>query len=345
MKLTKTTQVLGLVAILLAALSVYNYSQTGAKKEIRGAGNLFLADLEGTINEVRQIQLSGSEVTTTLRFDGKIWRIAERSNYPANPAYVQGLLSGLKGARRIEPKTSNPDYFDRLGLIENGLDVTVSNESGENLATLKAGDQFFSPAGGGITTFVLDQAASRAWTVSGLPQLSSFPAYWLAPEVVGISPLRVKSFEISFGDGQVWSAARSDLDGTNFVITPAGPVGVNPIKLQGVAFALNEVLLEDVTDMDALTPFLVASATYQTFDGLIITLEFYENDGTIWTTFAAEYNEEILLSADTPSVLLDAPMDGAVEAATLNALWDGRAFLISIEKISVILTRLEDMAG
>ncbi len=345
MKLATTTQVLGLLAALLAALSVYNYSQTGANKEIRGAGDLFLADLEGTINEVRQIQLSGSEVTTTLMFDGKIWRIAERSNYPANPAYVQGLLSGLKGARRDEPKTSNPEYFYRLGLIENGLDVTVSNESGESLAVLRAGDQFFSPSGGGITTFVLDKAASRAWTVSGLPQLSPFPAYWLVPEVVGISPFRVKSFEVSFGDGQIWSAARPGLDGANFVLNPSGPGGVNPLTLQGVAFSLNEILLEDVTDVDALTLFLVASATYQTFDGLTITLEFFENDGTIWTTFAAEYNEETLLSSDTPSVLLDAPMDGEAEAVTLNALWDGRAFLISIEKISVILTRRENLAG
>jgi len=42
---------------------------------------------------------------------------------------------------------------------------------------------------------------------------------------------------------------------------------------------------------------------------------------------------------------MDAPRDGAVEAETLNALWEGRAFLIPIEKISVILTRWENLTG
>ena len=149
MKLDKNTQILGGIAFVLTVLSVFHYSQNNSEKEINGSGESFLVGLEKSITEARNISLSGSEATSTLTFDGTIWRIAERSNYPANHAYVQGLLSGLIQAQRVEPKTNNPDYYDRFGLDEGAMNIQVRSENGDTLAALTAGDQFFSPSGGG----------------------------------------------------------------------------------------------------------------------------------------------------------------------------------------------------
>ena len=338
----RTTKLLGLVAVLLLAVTVRVFIQENETRKIAGAGEAFLPELTGQMERVHEISLIGADAATTLIFDGQAWGIAERANYPANPVKVQGLLNGLRRAARVEPKTAKPEYFERLGLTGRAVDISVSDEAGQTLAALKAGDQFLSPSGGGIMTFVLDRAQERAWIIFELPQITPYPVFWLKPDVVAISPIRIKSVEVVFGDGQAWSITRPDQTEQDFALSdqPAG----NPQALREVVYALDQVFLQDVAEVEGMELFRVATATYRTFDGLTVTLTFFDHEGMIWTTFEAAYDEEVLLGDDTPAVLRGAPRDGAGEAANLNALWQGRAFLIPIEKISQILKPRADLA-
>lgn len=332
----KLTLFLGVIAVALVALSVYVFLRENQTRKIPGAGETFLPELTGQVERVREISLVGADAATTLIFDAGVWGVAERANYPANPAKVQGLLSGLKRAERVEPKTAKPEYFERLGLAGQAIDILLLDDGGQTLGGLKAGDQFLSPSGGGIMTFVLDRVQGRAWIIFGLPQITPNPVFWLNPEVLAISPIRMKSVEVVFGDGQGWSITRPAQAEQNFIL-PDQPAA-NPQALREVAYALDQVFLQDVTAVEGMDLFQVATATYLTFDGLTVTLTFFDHEGIIWTTFEASYDEEVLLRDDTPAVLRGAPRDGAGEAANLNALWQGRAFQIPIEKISQILT-------
>ena len=341
MNQTKLTWGLGAVAGLLLGLSVYSLIEGEKEKISNISGGVVLEGLTENISDVNQVTLTSAEDTTTLVFDGAGWNVAERANYPANAALVQALLSGLKQSERLVAKTNQPKYLERLGLTDRAVIITLVDEGANELATLKTGDQFLAAGGGGITTFAWDQRDQRVWTVSSLPQISQNPAYWLQTHIIGLSPFRIKRIDIEITGGPSWSVFSAAPDAQVYSLDGLGSELVNQENAGIIAFALTEISLMDVALMTERELFRVASASYHTFDGLIVTLVFYEREGEIWTTLEARYDESVLLSDDTPMIMPDAPLDGAAEAEGLNALWQGRVFLITVTKIAEILQSRE----
>ncbi len=343
MSLTRLTWTLGILAGFLLGFSIYFLVE---QEKVRGPdlpGGVLLEGLAENITNVSQITLAGNEETTTLNHDGTSWKVAEKAGYPANGSFVQGLLSGLKQSERLDPKTNKPKYLERLGLGKSAVIITLMGEKSNILAVLTTGDQFLAPGGGGIITFAWDERDQRVWTVSSLPQISSNPAFWLRQEVIRLSTLRIKSVDIEVTGGPAWSVSKSSPEAQLFSLGASGPEQVNQPNARAIAYALAQILLLDVAQQDELELFRVASATYRTFDGLGVTLTFYEYEGEIWTTFEARYDENVLLGDETPPVMMDAPPDGAAEAESMNALWRGRAFLITVTKIAEILQSQETL--
>lgn len=343
MSLTRLTWTLGILASLLLGFSIYFLVEQEKVRVSDLPGGVLLEGLAENITNVSQIILTGREETTTLNHDGTSWKVAERSVYPANASFIQGLLSGLKQSERLDPKTDKPKYLERLGLGERAVTITLVGEENNKLAALTTGDQFLAPGGGGIITFAWDERDQRVWTVSSLPQISSNPAFWLRQEVISLSTFRIKSVDIEITGGPSWSVSKPSPDAQLFSLDTSGPEAVNQPNARAIAYALAQISLLDVAQLDELELFRVASATYRTFDGLDVTLTFYEHEGEIWTTFEARYDENVLLSDETPSVMMDAPPDGAAEAESMNALWQGRTFLITVTKIAEILQSRETL--
>jgi len=343
MKLSRETWVLGIIAAVLVGLSVYFTLEAQKLSPKQVETGPVLGGLAETISGVETITISGQEETTTLTFDGTIWRVAERSGYPANASFVQGLLNGMKQSEKLDPKTNKEKYLDRLGLGEMAETITLKGKADQPIVSLKVGDQFLAPGGGGIITFAWDEQDRRAWTISSLPQITANPAFWLRRKVLRLSTYRIKSVAIGITGGASWSLSRTDPADPLFSLGNTGPGGVKQTIAKKVAYALAEVDLLDLAEREGMEIFQVATATYSTFDGLSIRLTFFEREGEIWTTLEAAYDEGILLAEDTPAVMPDAPLDGQAEADGLNVLWRGRAYLIPVTKIAEILQSEESL--
>jgi len=337
MKISKQTWVLGAIAVVLLGLSVNFTLEAEKERPSNIKGGLIVEGLANQIAGVSEIAIKGGDQATTLNFDGNVWRVAERSGYPANASFVQGLLTGLKQSERLDPKTDKAKYLDRLGLGEQAVILSLKGTTGQEMAKLTLGDQFLAPGGGGIITFAWDQRDARVWTISSLPQITTNPAFWLRQEALGLSTFRIKAVAIEITGGASWSLSRTDPGDPLFSLGAFGPEAVNQTNARGVAFAVAEVALLEVADREGMELFQVATATYKTFDGLSVRLTFFEREGEIWTTLEASYDEQVLLEEDTPSVMPDAPPDGRAEADAMNALWQGRVFLIPVTKIAEIL--------
>ena len=53
-----------------------------------------------------------------LTRDDETWRLAEKAGHRANVPKVRELLLKLSRAKLLEEKTSNPEYYKRLGVDE-----------------------------------------------------------------------------------------------------------------------------------------------------------------------------------------------------------------------------------
>lgn len=342
MTFQRTTKILFAVAVLVSGAVGYLLNKDYSKgPALEGVGDKVFPNLETQLEAIDEFRLSGPEGATTLKRVDDRWVVVERNNFPAREGFVSDLLLGLAGAEKFNPRTAEEKFYSRLGLVDRYIEISALAQNQE-IALIKTGDQFYSPTGEGVMTFSFDPATNRAWTLSGLPEVSLDPSSWLAPDLLAIPETRLKRLEVIIGDNPAWVVSKETPFSPGFFLE--GPNGnlANLRAVNDAGMGATDLYFDDVQDREGLALFKVAEARYQTFDGLTVTMEFFDQDGLILTSLAASYDENALLSPDTPSVLPDVPADGAGEAAALNRIWQGRVFQIPLQKLAAILKFREE---
>jgi hypothetical protein len=99
------------VAVAVAAVVAQRDTST-----VAGAGEPLFPALLDNINDVTTIEGVGRGETFTLVRDGDRWVVSEKHRFPADQQNARQLILGTARLTRIEPKTSNPDLYARIGL-------------------------------------------------------------------------------------------------------------------------------------------------------------------------------------------------------------------------------------
>ena len=111
------------IAVALVALAIV--TQRGDDSgSIAGAsaGELLLPELASRFDDVARIEITGAgreRLVSLNRMDNSMdtgWTVAEQDGYPASAAAINGLLIALAEARIVEEKTSDPNFYSRLGV-------------------------------------------------------------------------------------------------------------------------------------------------------------------------------------------------------------------------------------
>ncbi len=111
----KTTFVL-LVAVTAAAVAgvVYQVVRPGDGAVAARGGETFLPELQRRANDAREVVLTRSSGTATLKQQGDRWIFVEKGDYPANGEQVRRVLVELAELRLVEAKTRKADLYPRL---------------------------------------------------------------------------------------------------------------------------------------------------------------------------------------------------------------------------------------
>src|SRR5262245_8255405 len=88
-----------LVAIALAALATGDRGVSQAAPGVRA-----LPALTGRLGEVASVSVAHNGSTVTLLRDGNSWLVAEKGNYPANPAKISQVVLAMADLEMVEPK-------------------------------------------------------------------------------------------------------------------------------------------------------------------------------------------------------------------------------------------------
>lgn len=285
----RTVTVLAAALVVLGAVALI--AQYDPQPPAPGGG-LLLPDLGEDLDQVTRVSVVGAgsaPVATLERGEDGSWSVAEKDGYPADTEKVRQTLISLAEARIVEPKTSNPDFYGRLGVedmeAESAGGVAVALTGAEMPVNVIVGD-----TEGTSQVYVREVDQAQSFLVDRNPDVGNETTDWLATEILAIPGTRMAQVTVIHPDGEVVSVSKADSEQSNFDLEEMPPG--RELQYASVANVMGNVLsslnLQDVeprTDTDES----VTVTEFVTFDGLTITAESVEREDEPWVAFRAEF--------------------------------------------------------
>ena len=328
------------LVVLLAALTILaviaGVAQRGGPPVSRDR-ELLLPGLKDQLNGIQRIVVTGPGNTpiATLKRGADSWTVVERNNYPADVGRIRKNLLALAEARIIEEKTSDPAYYDQLGVQDPGSTeargVQLTLDGGPKPVSVIIG---LTPPGTSGQTYIRRAGEPSSWLIAGQFDLGKTGGDWLNRSLTDIPAERIQSVTISHPGLETVRISRppgTSKDGqTEFLVAdvPAGRELSYPGMGNGVASALADLQLEDVQARAALgaNPGKPVVARFLTTDGLAVETSAWRlADGTRFT---------FLASGEGPA---------SQEAAALNGRLGGWVYTLPSYKAEQLTSRLQEL--
>ncbi|MDX9982482.1 MAG: DUF4340 domain-containing protein, partial [Lentisphaeria bacterium] len=216
--------VLLVLAVVLLALGLY-VNRTRSRDWRGGAAAAAL--LPGfQVTEVASFTLRNAGGTTTVEFADGLWRVRERSGYPAKYERLATFLEELRDQTTTQTVAAGESQYGRLKLNEPGQDdagtlLTVYNRDGGEIAAVLFGrehvrkDDGANPMAGGdypVGRYVRLKGGKDVFLVAKtFAQADEGPDRWLDDQFFRIGDIREASLA---RDGETqWTASREDKSG------------------------------------------------------------------------------------------------------------------------------------
>jgi hypothetical protein len=352
----RTFGILAGIAVALGLLAMIGQNRNDdANIAGASAGDLLLPGLAADLESLVEITITGAGGArlVSLERSGTGWTVTEQGGYPAEVAAVTSLLIALAEARIVEEKTANPDFHARLGVEAvsapdaSGLEVVLVGDGGRHALVL--GDAY---TGGQRYARVKDRDLSVL--IDRNPDIAEEPSGWVSPDIVDIASERVQRVEITHADGERLVLRKELRDDMDFIVDDI-PEG-RELQYTSIGNVSGTVLqnleLEEVAAAAEDPGEAVATVTFSTFDGLVVTVTMAAaGDEDPWLSFSAGFDAEQALAfasepADDVTGGSDEPVttsDAIAEAEALNERLTAWRYRIPAYQYSQLTRRIEDL--
>ncbi|HTH96267.1 MAG TPA: DUF4340 domain-containing protein [Stellaceae bacterium] len=195
-----------------------------------------LPGLKDWIGNADDLILRTSVNTVELTRQGQApWTVAQKDNYPADPAKVADLLKRLPTLETVAPKTADPKLYRRLDVggpdaHDHGDDPQSTllslKDSAKHQAALVIGKVHSDAISGSDDgAYVRQPDAARSWLAKPSLQVSAQTLDWIDPTIVDIDPATVTSIAL-----QPAGAASASLTFSH----PANAAAATPWHVEGI---------------------------------------------------------------------------------------------------------------
>ncbi|MGB0909034.1 MAG: DUF4340 domain-containing protein, partial [Nitrospirales bacterium] len=268
-----------LVAIIGAAF----LGQERQNTSVHGSGLVF-PDLMNHINEIVELTIETKKGTVTLAQQHDSWMIKEKGGYAADLEKIKPVLIGMAELRIREPKTQNPDLYEKLGLQDKDVEgssstlITLKTEDDKAVASVLLGNQ--RPAKGTPNVsemYIRKPEDPQTWLVTGKLPIEKVPGEWLNKKLLTIASKRVQRVQVTHADGVALTVYKDTPDALDFKVgdVPKGSKVSSQFNVNNVATSLAQLQIEDVKKQDEIefSSKSGVQAILETFDGLRLTVE------------------------------------------------------------------------
>lgn len=314
-----------LVITVIVAVAVFLVPRpTGRDASVEPT--VYLPELAAVVNDVSMLRVTsegGSGVVTLERREGG-WVVQESHEYPADWGVLRPLLADLSQAEVVEEKTSNPEYYDRLGVEDptaEGADSKLVEFPGRDVVpAVIVGNS----AQGREGQYLRRQGEARSVLVDREIRLPLDRSGWLDRDIVDIPEDDVVAVTIRHGDGEVIEIQRSSTEVTDFTLNdiPEGRKTRSAWTINQMASALSALQLDGVAPVDEVSWAGAIALEVSTEDGLQVKAQLAEDEEHRWIRLEA---------------------NGAQSAEAINERVEGWAYQIPLYKYDAVNKRMEDL--
>ena len=191
-----------MLTVLAVALVVawYWIGQTQRSPEV--------AQMPAWLPELQAVQVSAIDVQRAgqpkVRLERREqgWVVPDKADYPADQAAVAALLNALVEARRVEPRTANPELYGRLGLAEQGeseqqaVRLTLEQTEQPPLALL------IGKPGQHDGQLVRQVGDPQSWLISRRIELPATELQWLDRRITAVPFSAVRELDLQHATGE-----------------------------------------------------------------------------------------------------------------------------------------------
>jgi hypothetical protein len=243
------------ITLAVALLVLMMPGKTGRESEVEKTR--LLPGLQEQVNDLDWLRVSaagGEEIAVLNRGDG-FWRVEQARGYRADWDQLRTLLSDLAQAEIVEQKTSNPEYYGRLGVEDvseagaAGLMLEFDSDSG--LPAVIIGNR----AQGRDGHYVRLQDAAGSVLIDRSLEVPREAMAWLDKTIVHVADSEVVEVEIRHPDGERVVARKASADDEHFALQgiPEGREIQSAWTVDSLANGLASLSLESVvpdTELD-----------------------------------------------------------------------------------------------
>ncbi|GAB4384739.1 MAG: hypothetical protein Kow0022_08250 [Phycisphaerales bacterium] len=277
------------------------------------------ADLMDRVNDVRLIVIRDGQGDLQIEQRDGRWVVPDKADMPADEAKVRQLILRLAELEAVEPKTSNPELYARIGVEDPGPGasstlLTLSDADGGPLASLILGKTEWR--NGRQMRYARKPGEAQSWLVVFESDTGTDGMAWVDKQLTRIDGSRVQSLTITRSDGEEMGLSKSSREQAHFDVAPI-PEG-RELRSEGaadpLARGLQQLNFEDVRPSGGPRTGPESVFVFQTFDGLVVTMSVDDEDGSHWAILTADGTGEV---ADPD------------ELAMLKERFNGREFKIA----------------
>ncbi len=293
--------ILILLTVVVAVAAVIVRQGTN---DVAGAGEPLFPALLDHINDITTVVGIGAGETFTLVREGDRWVVAEKHGFPADQDEARQLILGTARLVRIEPKTSNPDLYEKIGLddihAEDGTAVQYSfkNAAGDTLAEVIIGNSRLGRADPQTDEyFVREPAMAQTWLVQGKLADAVGVIDWLDSRVLSIERDRIHQVTARHPDGAVVTVSKKKPSQQTFDLldVPEGAEADPKWKLNDLGRSLASLDMEDVMPASqASVPDDGLRVEMITFDGLRVILRSVKDGERTLARVQAFFDESLI---------------------------------------------------
>ena len=311
------SKTIGLLAgITIAGILLAVFFNREPSSSIPQSGQLLFPNLMSVVNDVNEVVIETKDQTITLVRGEKSWGVKEKASYRADVEKVKQAIVGLADLRIHEPKTQNPELYERLGLQDKDQEgstsktVTVKTADNAETAKLVMGNQ--RPAKGNprmSDIYVRKPGDPQTWLAIGNVPIETMPDEWLEKEVTALPTKRVRQVTVTHLKGDTLHLSKAKPDDLDFHLDaiPSGFKISSQFNVNNVVGTLVQLSFEDVkpqAEIDfSANPGV--SAVLETFDGLRLHVQTTKLDEHVWGKFSAEFDANLIQTSEPETKLED----------------------------------------
>jgi len=296
--------------LVVAAVLLFLPSRTGRESafEVRPLA----PGLSQRVNEVGLVKVfrAGREPVATLRRTDTGWVVEDAQSYPADWSRLKAMLAAIAQAQVIEPKTSKPEYYGRLGVEDitaaDSTSVLVEIGEGDDMLSLLVGRTAQEREG----QYVRFNGEDQALLIDRPIVVSGNSSDWLVRDIIDLADSEIVELTLTHPDGSTVSIRKASADDTDFVLQdlPEGRKIQSAWSVNSIAGSLAGLQLEDVMPDSGLDWSQATHLRALTADGVEVQADLLPVDEKYWLRLAASVYSPAAATSETSKT------EGAVEA-------------------------------